>query len=193
MKKKVIAAIICGVALVGSVYWANTTNADLNNTGRFAALQSQSDENPSSDKIAVRGNDIKISEAEVNESEKFYMANGESEQTAKKDALNNLKEYYALYAEAQKKGYSVTEDEVDNYLDELKKQMSEAANKDDVQAVISAYGNEDDYWKYMKKVYMKRLVVMKYTKDLEKDFASEYKQKNGDSDMNRPGNLNLIR
>ncbi|MGN0269551.1 MAG: hypothetical protein ACI4CX_02530 [Candidatus Weimeria sp.] len=174
MKKKIVSIIICVAVLGGCLGITRSSKADLNNIAVFKNLQSQNVTGASLSDVAVTGKNTEITNKDLNDAMKYYMANGESSEKAKEDALEYLEEYNALYVQAKNKGYSVTEKEVDDYLAGLKADMETAENKSDIKAIIAAYGNEDDYWKHLKKVYMKALVVMKYTKDLESDFAKNY-------------------
>lgn len=179
MKRKIILGFICSatVLTVLSVYCVNTfASTEFNSVKSFVNIQkNENDKDKIADEIVLSGKNIAISQNEINESMRFYIAQGEDKKKAKEDAVKCLKEYNALYSNAIKKGYYVTEKEVDEYIEQLKKQLKESENSDDVEAIISSYGDEKEYWAKMKDIYMKRLVVEKYTKDLLESFNSSYK------------------
>ena len=79
-----------------------------------------------------------------------------------------------MYQEAIKNGYTVTDEEVWTYLDELKKIIDSAENKEDAYAIMSAFDSEDEYWAYEFKVYQKNLPIQNYVKALETQFYEEY-------------------
>ena len=63
--------------------------------------------------------------------------------------------------------------------------FKEAENKDELEAIISAYPSEDAYWDYMKKVYRKHLIAQNYVADLEKSFADGYSGEKGTEEYNK--------
>ena len=99
-----------------------------------------------------------------------------------------------MYIDAIKAGYSVTDKEVSDYVDELRKTAKTVDNKDDVQKIISKYPSEDDYWNYMKIVYEKQLPIQKYVESLENDFEKQNNMKKGSEEFETKFNerLNLI-
>ena len=92
----------------------------------------------------------------------FYRMQGMSEEEAKEQAIDYLKERDQLYEEAVKAGYDVTDSEVEAYLEELKQTLYHADNSEDVMAVMEQFDSEEDYWKYEFEVYKKDLPIIKY-------------------------------
>lgn len=76
----------------------------------------------------------------------------------------------ALYQAAIENGYSVTDEEVWNYLEELKDTIHNAGNKEDIIAIIRQFETENDYWNFEFSVYQKNLPIQKYVHDLEESF-----------------------
>ena len=72
------------------------------------------------------------------------MLKGESEKTAEKEAVKYMEEFNAMYVKAIKAGFDVTDEEVDNYIADLKKMSDEAENADDVKKVIAQFDSEDE-------------------------------------------------
>lgn len=64
---------------------------------------------------------------------------------------------------AIKAGFDVTDEEVDNYITDLKKMSDEAENADDVKKVIAQFDSEDEYWAFMKKKYIRSNCQFKST------------------------------
>ena len=92
----------------------------------------------------------------------FYRMQGMSEEEAKEQAIDYLKERDQLYEEAVKAGYDVTDSEVEAYLEELKQTFYHADNSEDAMAVMEQFDSEEDYWKYEFEVYKKDLPIIKY-------------------------------
>ena len=119
-------------------------------------------------------NMIMLSEEDIQLATSFYELQGYDESSARTEAETYLLEREALYQEAIKNGYTVTDEEVWTYLDELKKIIDSAENKEDVYAIMSAFDSEDEYWAYEFKVYQKNLPIQNYVKSLETQFYEEY-------------------
>lgn len=119
-------------------------------------------------------NMIMLSEEDIQLATSFYELQGYDEASARTEAETYLLEREALYQEAIKNGYTVTDEEVWTYLDELKKIIGSAENKEDAYAIMSAFDSEDEYWAYEFKVYQKNLPIQNYVKSLEAQFYEEY-------------------
>ncbi len=192
MKKHIIIVTVCIVGTLGIVGAGVFANARLDPTSAYVALKKEElkeNENPAvkikNNKVAYVGSNIDINLGDLRESETFYLAKGEDEIKAKEDALLFQKEYSALFAKAKEKGYSATNQEIDDAVEEIKELSKTPENKDVVGPIISAYPNEEAYWKYLKHVYKKQLVVQKYVADLEKSFADGYSGEKGTEEYNK--------
>lgn len=75
-----------------------------------------------------------------------------SEEEAKSKAVEYVMEREALYQEALRNGYTVTEQEVLDFLEEQKEFIQMADNKEEVMAVINQFDSEEEYWKLQKKL-----------------------------------------
>ena len=83
----------------------------------------------------------------------------------------------ALYAAAVKNGYSVTDEQVQAYIEDMKLQLESVDNSEDIQDVIDQFDSEDDYWAYEFTVYQKQLPIQNYVSALN----DEYNEKAVDS------------
>ena len=88
-----------------------------------------------------------------------------------------IKQYNALYAAAVKNGYSVTDEQVQAYIEDMKLQLESVDNSEDIQDVIDQFDSEDDYWAYEFTVYQKQLPIQNYVSALN----DEYNEKAVDS------------
>lgn len=132
------------------------------------------------DDIYARGKNTIITNSEIEQAKDFYMISGLDEEEALAQSIEYVTEREALYQAAIQSGYSVTDEEVWAYLDELKEFITEVDNKEDVMAVINQFDSEQDYWDYEFSVYQKDLPIQNYVADLEKEYMkvstnSDYK------------------
>jgi len=178
MKKYIIVGT-CVAVVTGFVAITSISSADLNPLEKFVELREEANDEEVSEDVVVKGKNTEITEDEVADSAVFFEAQGEKEEEAIKSAETELMEYYALYAEAKNKGYSTTKEEVEEYVENLRKTVSTAENREEVEKVIEAYGDEDAYWDNMKERYMTRLVAEKYTHDLLAAFNETCKEQQG--------------
>jgi hypothetical protein len=124
------------------------------------------------DDIFEIGKNIIISNDEVAEYETFYENAGEDDALAK--AQEYARERNALYAAAIENGFTVTDEDINNYLEDRKKEIKSIISDDEYQELCAKYGTEDDYWAFEFEVYKINLPIQNYAKSLE----SEYKDSN---------------
>lgn len=109
-----------------------------------------------------------ISEEEMEYTTYSYMQQGYDEEEAKSKAKEYLMEREELYQKAVDAGYSVTDEEVEEYLDSLKELIYSSENGEEQLAISKNYfENEDEYWDYEFLVYQKNLVIQKYNRDMD--------------------------
>lgn len=127
----------------------------------------------SGEDIYEAGSDILITKQEIEIAKSFYTLQGQSEINAEKSAVKYVEEYNAMYVEAISNGFDVTEEEVDNYISDLKEMAKSAANSNDVEKVIAQFDSEDEYWEYQKLICQKQLPIQKYVQTLENEYLNE--------------------
>ena len=109
-----------------------------------------------------------ISKEEMEYTTYSYMQQGYDEEEAKSKAKEYLTEREELYQKAVDAGYSVTDEEVEEYLDSLKELIYSSENGEEQLAISKNYfENEDEYWDYEFLVYQKNLVIQKYNRDMD--------------------------
>ena len=89
-------------------------------------------------------------------------------------AVNYAEQRNALYASAIINGYGVTDEQIDSYLTELKKNLKEAITDSEYQELIKPYGSEQDYWNYEFYVYTMNLPIQNYVSDLERKYKKNH-------------------
>lgn len=124
--------------------------------------------------IYEAGEDILITDGEIQQAQEFYQIAGDTEREAKQKAIDDVEEQNALYVEAIKNGFEVTDEEVKVYIEELKESIEHAENKDEIMGVINAFDSEEAYWEYEFEVYKKLLPIQKYVKSLEKKYVDKH-------------------
>ncbi len=116
------------------------------------------------DSIVLDGKDIDIKASQIEQYETFYEIYGYD--NPESEALNFAKEYSALYAEAVKNGFTVTDEEV-------KEWVNMAADDLQNKTIESCFDSENDYFDFRMDVDRKDCIIMKYVKNIENQFADE--------------------
>lgn len=131
--------------------------------------QYANDEN-GNEMIYARGKNGVITNKEVEQAMMFYTTFGMNQEDARKQAVLYVEEREALYQQAIEAGYTVTDQEVYDYLEKLKVFIEQSDNKEDAMAIIEQFDSEEDYWNYEFEVYKKDLPIQKYMAAKEKEF-----------------------
>ena len=76
----------------------------------------------------------------------------------------------ATYQRAIAAGYSVSDDEINDYLDDLKVTINDSINSEEAQALISQFGSEEEYWQHEFEVYKINLPIEKYLESLKQEY-----------------------
>lgn len=80
----------------------------------------------------------------------------------------------AMYQKAISEGYSVTDDEIWDYLEELKVTISQSENAEQAQILIDQFDSEEEYWQHEFEVYQINLPIEKYMEVLQQEYLSNY-------------------
>lgn len=131
-----------------------------------------------STEVYVRGENIYLTSSDVEQAVMFYTLNGMTEKAALQKAILYMAEREVLYQKAVEAGYTVTDEEIREYLEELKANMDSADNREDAMRIMEQFASEEAYWEYEFAVCQKNLLVQNYVADLEKQFMME----NGNSE-----------
>ncbi len=116
---------------------------------------------------------IVLPQAEIDMAEDFYLISGYREKEAKELALQYVKEINALYQEAIANGYTASDQEVEEFLKEQKRQYEQAENKEEVYAFMDRFESEQAYWEFQSEVYKKDLPIQKYNASREREFMEK--------------------
>ena len=140
-------------------------------------LAENSKDMQSEDIYAVGKNAI-VTNKDVAQAVEFYLLSGMDEQNAKEEAVKYTFQREALYQAAIENGYSVTDEEVWEYLEELKDTINHADNKEDIITIMNQFETENDYWNFEFSVYQKNLPIQRYVHDLEESFMQSSVKEN---------------
>ena len=183
MKKKLI--LILGLVIligISAKYFTMSTSGtnqekfDYDQWGK--ALKEDASGAGESDDIVYKGNTADIKESEIKKATAFYEASGMRSDEAEKEAVEYLKKFEAIYAEAIEKGYSVTDKEVEEYLNTMRNFLAgseiDEETKKEYEAMLEQFDSEEDYWNYQKIIYRKELPIQNYVSDLEEQYFQDH-------------------
>ncbi|MCR5785051.1 MAG: hypothetical protein K6G40_05340 [Eubacterium sp.] len=167
MKKRIImvSVLACAILIIsGSIVYGQRYNKNLVEWGKDMASVASEDD----------GTEVKagvITRQELQVATSYYVQMGYEENEALDAAKEYLLKREALYMEAVSNGYSASDEEVWEYLDELKETVKNADNSADVYAVIEQFDSEEDFWNYEFIVYKKDLPAQNYVSDMENSYG----------------------
>lgn len=192
MKKKVIISIVSIIFVIalGTTIYAKSAypNDDLfYSIGKLFTAQKNSSKTKCSEKIYAEGKDITITWDEVNEiKERMDLAElKDSEDSAYRYVLQRK----VLLNAAEKAGYKVTAEEVEETIETYKKNINEATNKAEFDALIEGAGGETKYWESLKGTTHTTLMISKYLTDKQKEFSGN-QENNTQVTIGENGDLN---
>ena len=146
MKKRTILLLTLFVILVAgsvSVYAAKEeSNIDImEKVGQlFNSYRDKTDES-----IYARGKSGGvITTKDIEQATEFYILAGYEQSDAEDKAVEYMLQRDATYQRAIAVGYSVSDDEINDYLDDLKVTINDSINSEEAQALISQFGSEED-------------------------------------------------
>lgn len=168
MKKKsiIIGVIVFAVMLFGSIF----VIAESTIQSKWGAYLVKYAENENDDVIYATGKTAIIYKSDIERATYYYLLAGMSEEEANENAYEFCKEKEALFQEATRLGYTVSNDEINNYINELREMTKDASNKKDIYDVINQFDSEEAYWDYLTGVYRKNLPIQKMNTQKEREF-----------------------
>lgn len=212
MNKKALSIIgvscLGAVLFAGSMFGGNTAEAGLNDYGKVSEYSKMLADNYQSvndyyietlsvdglsdnqkkeylnrDDVYAVGNNIVISKEEVQQYTDFYLHDGESEADAHQLAVKDAMERNALYVAAIQNGFSVTDEEIQEWLTQLRT-MLENDTTGVYQAALDGFDSEEAYWAYEYEVYRVDLPIQNYVSSLQQgvNVISEHGNYNSDTE-----------
>ena len=86
-----------------------------------------------------------ITTKDIEQATEFYILAGYEQSDAEDKAVEYMLQRDATYQRAIAAGYSVSDDEINDYLDDLKVTINDSINSEEAQALISQFGSEEGY------------------------------------------------
>ena len=111
-----------------------------------------------------------ITTKDIEQATEFYILAGYEQSDAEDKAVEYMLRRDATYQRAIAAGYSVSDDEINDYLDDLKVTINDSINSEEAQALISQFGSEEGYWQHEFEVYKINLPIEKYLESLKQEY-----------------------
>lgn len=123
------------------------------------------------------GKDCVITVGQMEARQYFYQIRGLEEEAAKRAALQELMEEEALYQNAISKGCMVNEQEVRDYLSEMKRMMEStdgSGDQGELQVIMEQFDSEDSYWTFEYSVVQRDMTIRKYVDELIVEYLKNH-------------------
>ena len=174
MKKRIlIATSLLVILIIGSIsVYATSFESNIDIMEKVGQLFKSHKEKSDNSIFAKGKSGGIITKDDIEQATEFYILAGYTESTAREKAIKYMLERDATYQKAISEGYSVTDEEVWAYLDELKEIINGATNKDEAQALINQFDSEEEYWQHEFEVYKINLPIEKYLNSVKQDYLN---------------------
>ena len=174
MKKRIlIATSLLVILIIGSIsVYATSFESNIDIIEKVGQLFKSHKEKSDNSIFAKGKSGGIITKDDIEQATEFYILAGYTESTAREKAIKYMLERDATYQKAISEGYSVTDEEVWAYLDELKEIINGATNKDEAQALINQFDSEEEYWQHEFEVYKINLPIEKYLNSVKQDYLN---------------------
>ncbi len=190
MKKRIISACIvaatCCLLAIPAAADGNRGVSDIEKWGdsiqKYTETVTNQDEAIMESLKPAENGKIILPQTEIDMAKDFYISAGYGEAEAERLALQYVKEINVLYQEAFSNGYTASDQEIREHLDSLKEQYQTAENKEEMQAFMDKFENEQAYWDYQFEIYKKDLPIQKYNADREKKYLEEQTSEDGQTE-----------
>lgn len=174
--------LILVIGIGGNIYAQQSGVSIMKNWGAILNKNYSNTKAADSEEVYAKGKNGVVLVSDIKQAKEFYLLSGMNEEEAEQEAVDYAYKREALYQSAIANGYSVTDEEIWDYLNELKEFVKTAGNKEEAEAVMKQFPSEDAYWNFQFTVYQKNLPIQNYVKDLEKIFieTEQYSVENED-------------
>lgn len=170
-KIKIVLNVCIVLALISVLsISSNATSSSVVTMEKWGAILAENAKDAKNEDIYAIGKNAIVTNKDIDQAAKSYELSGMDEQSAREEAIKYMCQREALYQAAIENGYSVTDEEVWEYLEELKITINNVDNKEEILAAIRQFETEEDYWNFEFDVYQKNLPIQRYVHDLEQTF-----------------------
>ena len=165
MKKRIlIATSLLVILIIGSIsVYSTSFESNIDIMEKVGQLFKSHKEKSDNSIFAKGKSGGIITKDDIEQATEFYILAGYTKYMLERDAT---------YQKAISEGYSVTDEEVWAYLDELKEIINGATNKDEAQALINQFDSEEEYWQHEFEVYKINLPIEKYLNSVKQDYLN---------------------
>ncbi|MGI5960239.1 MAG: hypothetical protein ACOX60_12630 [Massiliimalia sp.] len=180
IKKKswiILLSILAAAVLLGGTAFALNSNEILSQEDWYRqlgaaeakGLLSDSDSN----QVYMQGDTITLYTKDVRQrAERYALFQKENPE---EEAVRSLLSDLAFEKAALEAGYTVTDEELDQYLREMREGIEQAENYADYLTYIEGTGmNEDDYWASLAPSYKQQMLIGKYLNPLHEQFYQDH-------------------
>ena len=174
MKKKYLLILMIGLfALLFTISVGAVYNYDNNMIYKLRQMiMHQNKESDSDGNVYARGKNISITKKEMKDYTNRFMLSDCNEDEAQNRAFQFLVRSKTLLFAAKSEGYEVDDSELDQIIEDRKKEMNDPAYKDTMKPMYAAFGGEEKYWEYIREDIRNSAIIEKFFVDKEKEYSS---------------------
>ena len=165
------AAVLAGAAVLAANPGAISSMEDWYR--QLGATEGAGSTDSAADEIYMQGDTITLYTSEVEQRTQRYALF--QKENPEEEAVQSLLADLAFEKAARDAGYTVTDQEVDQYLQEMRESIRQAENYADYLTYIEGTGmTEDAYWESMAPLYKREMLKGKYLNPLYEQFYQDH-------------------
>ena len=173
MKNKLISGFLvvgCILPITLAGAWKQTDKAGAESTYKRVGTVLESELKENKNRIVAEGRDIEVSQREVNI--RCELSKYSENAVSQEEAVKELVEEKALYEEAVKHGFQISDAELDKEMEELKEVVKASENSEEIQEMLHAFEDEDAYWEYVRERNLIRGTILAYQQSLQEQYSN---------------------
>ena len=172
MNKRFILPVVLAIGTAAAILYAAAGGG----TGlfyRWGALKAEESPKPEESEIALQGVHFSITRAEIDAAAAEYALFGMD--NPEERAVTGLIEKKSLYTAAVSEGFSVTEEEVTEYIEQNIEAAAKAENLEEYQAFLKGLDmTSEEYWNSLRPELEMELVTHKHEAKEYEEFLAKY-------------------
>ena len=174
MKNKLISGFLvvgCILPITFAGAWKQSDKAGAESTYKRVGTVLESELKENKNRIVAEGRDIEVSQREV--AIRCELSKYSENAVSQEEAVKELVEEKALYEEAVKHGFQISDAELDKEMAELKEVVRTSENSEEIQEMISVFENEDVYWEYVRERNLIKGTILAYQQSLQEQYCDK--------------------
>lgn len=174
MKNKILSGLLivgCIIPITLAGAWKQTNKAGAESMYKKVGTVLENELKEPQNRIVAKGRDIEVSQREV--TIRCELSKYSENVVSKEEAVKELIEEKALYEEAVKHGFQISDAELDKEMAELKEVVETSENADVIQELINAFEDEDAYWEYVRERNLIKGTIMAYWQSLKEQYCEK--------------------